>query len=143
MNVFIETWSAVWPYLSPASRKAPPTHVEVLLYLGQFHAVVHPHHDRDPKTNEFKLAQIAGTDVLVISLGDGMVLKLIAPDFGNGQDHTFTQDEARHNARRGLLCKEMVLSNSSVYVHTGHEDTLTQHTAYFPPNKKDKKGRGN
>ena len=32
-NVFIHCWSAVWHHLSPASRKMPPTHVQVLLYL--------------------------------------------------------------------------------------------------------------
>ena len=108
----------------------PPTHVQVLLYLDQFGSVVHPHHDRDPKSNEFKLPQIAGTDVIVISLGDKMIFKLIAPDFVNGQDHTFTKDEARQNARQAHLCEEIVLSDASVYVHTAHDDTLTQHTAY-------------
>ena len=72
-----------------------------------------------------------------------MLFKLIAPDFVNGQDHTFTQDEARQNARQAHLCEEIVLSDASVYVHTAHDDTLTQYTAYFPPNKKDKNKRGN
>ena len=53
-----------------------------------------------------------------------MIFKLIAPDFVNGQDHTFTQDKARQNARQAHLCEEIVLSDA--YPHATHSLLSTQ-----------------
>ena len=140
-NVMIKVWVAVHPHLSPASQLAPPNHVQVLYYFEKFNSAISPHRDRDSTKEEFKIPQIAGTDVLVISMGADMIFKLISPDFLRGQDHTFTQDQARQNAKRNDLSEDILLSDISVYKHTAHDDIVLQHMAYFPENKEGPRNR--
>ena len=133
-NVIIKVWAGVRQHLSPASQLAPPNHVQVLYYFEQFNAAMNPHRDRDTTKQEIMIPQIAGTDVLVISMGADMIFKLISPDFEKGQSCQFTQTEARQNAKMKNLSEDITLSDVSVYKHTAHDDTVLQHMAYFPAN---------
>ena len=134
-SVVVKVWASVRPHLSPVSQVAPPNHVQVLYYFEQFNAAINPHRDRDTRKEEFKIPQIAGTDVLVISIGSEMMFKLISPDYSRGQNHQFTQTDAWQNANRDELSEDICLSDVSVYNHTAHDDALLQHMAYFPANK--------
>ena len=94
-----------------------------------------PHHDIDHRLVKKDQSQIAGTDFMVISMGDAMRYTLILPDYSRGQDHMFSQSEAIENTKGGHLCYEFDLSNQSFYIHTAHDDRMLKHVAYFERSK--------
>ena len=107
--------------------------MQLLYYFEQFRTTINPHRDIDIRKDKFDVAQIAGTDVIVISMGADMTFKLISPDVAKGQNHNFTQAEAWTNAKRADLTEDITLSDMSVYIHTAHDDALLQHMASFSP----------
>ena len=140
-RVLVQAWSAAWPCLSSLSQIIPPNHVQVLFYCELFRARMNPHRDRDTTKEDAKIPQIAGTDVLVITMGDEMMFKLISPDYSKGQDYKFSQTQARENSNKSDLTKDILLSDMSIYVHTSDDDALLQHMASFPPNKSGSRNR--
>ena len=58
--------------------------MQVLYYFEQLNSAINPHHGRDSTREDYKIPQIAGTNVLVILMGAGMIFKLISPDYIRG-----------------------------------------------------------
>ena len=94
-----------------------------------------PHHDIEHRSVKKDHAQIAGTDFMVISMGDAMRYTLSLPDYSREQDHLFSQSEAVENTKSGYLCPKFDLSNQSVYIHTAHDDIILKHMVYFGRSK--------
>ena len=141
VNVVFQVWAEVWPKLSPLSQESPPNHTQVLYYFEQFGAGMPPHHDMDYRANEFDRPQISGTDVMVVTMGDEMIFKLISPDFEKGQDHKFSQRDTLKNTKNPRLSHKIALPNLSVYIHTAHDDRILKHVAYFDRSGSDCRNR--
>ena len=89
--LMLHVWMHVWPWLTPLSRRSPPTHAQLLLYYPRLRGGMNGHRDNSEKSTLLKIkngngaalhggsmqgagddenSQIPGTNVIVWTTGD-------------------------------------------------------------------------
>ena len=142
-------WLEVWPYLTPLSRKSPPTHCQLLFYYTRLRARMNEHRDNASKSTLHDIAkrnglslfeghasgtdensQVPGTNVVVFTTGDiGQNFSLHAVD----GSILYEADRSEHVASRtwrldwGTVCvldptDDLTMTHEALFVNkeTGH-----------------------
>ena len=132
----VETWKHCYSTLSPPSQICPPTICHVLVYIDSYHPgkrwkcnmALHKDNPCTRKPPSSQSSHIAGTDVIMTSIGDTINYELVKHN-----NLAATYDD--YEANRGLGSEwvhTIPLEGGSTYVHSASDDVRYAHTLEFP-----------